>query len=295
MTGSPDFTGISRGKPFSLNSARAFVRSGASRHLRRLPLGRLGVPFGGRGDVLAACAFAAMTEDRARAREFEGRRDAELDSLSLRLEECVSHPDHPVFVVLGDTIRRRRIPVQIFRDIISAARQDAVKRRYENLEELVEYCRISSCPIGRLILHLADNWDARVFGLMDALCTGIRLCRIWQEIPVDHADGRSYIPRREASGFGVDVDSAVTGRGTGDTGGLIRQLVGWTRGYFEIARPLAGLLRRPMRYGCSAAWHEGMVVLEKTERLAGEALYYGPALTLADRARVLRRVFSGGL
>ncbi len=113
-----------------------------------------------------------------------------------------SEPRHPVFIALRETIREQDIPLQPFRDLLVAFRQDQVQTRYENWDELADYCRHSANPVGRIVLHLGNAATPENLPLSDSICTGLQLINFCQDVARDYAKGRIYSPRDEREKFG---------------------------------------------------------------------------------------------
>lgn len=123
-----------------------------------------------------------------------------LDWWELQLDE--REPRHPVFVALQETIREKQIPLQPFRNLLIAFRQDQQQTRYENWEQLLGYCRNSANPVGRLVLHLGASATAENERLSDSVCTGLQLINFCQDVRRDFEKGRIYLPRDERESFG---------------------------------------------------------------------------------------------
>ena len=101
---------------------------------------------------------------------------------------------HPVFVALEGTARKYDLPIQLFSDLISAFEQDQRVTRYQNWDELFDYCRCSANPVGRLVLRLCGYADAERDRLSDATCTALQLANFWQDVTVDFEKDRVYLP-----------------------------------------------------------------------------------------------------
>ena len=260
------------------------------RHYENFPVGRL-VPREVRPDIHAVYAFARVADDFADEPAHEGRRLDLLDEWGRKLEACAagSVPDDPVFVALGDTIRRREVPVGLLRDLLGAFRQDAVKQRYGSWDEVLDYCTRSANPVGRLVLWITGHREESLLPFSDALCTALQLANFWQDLSVDHARGRSYIPAADAAASGVDVEALVRGEPQPGFAALLGALVGRTRELFEAARPLPRRLRGMLRYEIAATWHGGRLVLERTAALGERALCVRPSITAVDKAVILAR------
>lgn len=278
-----------------LVEARATCRALALRHYENFPVGRFGVPKDRRPDIHAIYAFARTADDFADEPEYDRSRLALLDAWGADLEKAAGGAgvEHPVFVALADTIRRREIPVQLLRDLLSAFRQDAEKRRYASWDEVMDYCRRSANPVGRLVLHVCGQSRDDLLPLSDALCTGLQLANFWQDLSVDHARGRSYVPAADAKRHGVDVERLVKGEPQPGFPALFAELTGRTRALFEGSRPLPGMLRGGLRLEIAATWHGGRTILERAAALGAGALRARPKLSRFDKVWIILRALTG--
>ena len=113
---------------------------------------------------------------------------------------------HPVFVALEPTIREFDIPQQPFSDLIAAFEQDQIVHEYETFEQLVDYCRRSANPVGRLVLSLCRQATKQNFRWSDSICTGLQLANFWQDVARDLDIGRIYLPQEDLRRFGYSRD-----------------------------------------------------------------------------------------
>ena len=109
-----------------------------------------------------------------------------------------------VFDRLGLAIRQFALPVDLLADLLSAFEQDVVKQRYVDQAELLDYCRRSANPVGRLLLHLYGVLDADSLKQSDCICTALQLINFWQDLGEDIARGRIYLPADSWAAHGVD-------------------------------------------------------------------------------------------
>ena len=97
--------------------------------------------------------------------------------------------DRP-FTALGRTIRTCNLPLSLFEDLLSAFRQDTTTTRYGSWDELLDYCRRSANPVGRLVLRIAGHQDAALDRASDQVCTALQLTNFWQDLERDWVRGR---------------------------------------------------------------------------------------------------------
>ena len=109
-----------------------------------------------------------------------------------------------VFGRLGPVMAQFALPVNLLADLLSAFEQDVVKQRYASQAELLDYCRRSANPVGRLLLHLYGVDDAQSLEQSDCICTALQLINFWQDLSVDIPRGRIYLPADAWGSHGVD-------------------------------------------------------------------------------------------
>src|SRR5262245_46576115 len=187
----------------SLDEAFAHCEARVRSHYENFPVGLL-VPKAKRRYVHALYAFARAADDFADEKAYEGVRQEKLDQWEARLHAAYEGAaEDPIFVALGETVRRLEIPKPLLLDLLSAFRQDTVKSRYESWDELVDYCRRSADPVGRLVLLVFEYKDPQLLPLSDAICTGLQLANHWQDVAVDLRRDRIYVPRELLQRHGV--------------------------------------------------------------------------------------------
>jgi squalene synthase HpnC len=208
------------------------------------------------------------------------------------LKECyASRPRHPVFVALLPTIRRFDIPPEPLEDLLSAFEQDQTVREYDTFENLLDYCRRSANPVGRLVLMLMGKGDGGHFAWSDSICTGLQLANFWQDVSRDLDIGRVYLPREDMVRFGVSQEDLALRRTTPAYRELLRFQVERTRPYLAPWRTQG---RSEMRQFSTRQQMEvelfargGLEVLRKIEAIGYDTLRTRPVVTKADGARLL--------
>jgi squalene synthase HpnC len=111
-------------------------------------------------------------------------------------------PRHAAVRALAQTVADCQIPMQPLLDLVEANRQDQVVTRYETVDDLLGYCRLSANPVGRIVLYVFGCFDPRRAELSDAICTGLQLTEHWQDVAEDMRAGRIYLPAVDMRSYG---------------------------------------------------------------------------------------------
>jgi squalene synthase HpnC len=196
------------------------------------------------------------------------------------------------FTALPDAIARHAIPVQHFLDLLSAFRQDVRVSTYQTREELLDYCRRSANPVGRIVLAVHGLADPHRAALSDHLCTGLQLANFWQDISVDLAKGRVYVPRQDLERHGLTEADLARPAASPSVRRLVLDLAGWTRTILDSGRPLLGRTPSMLGLHLRLVWHGGARILEKIVAVEGDVLAKRPKLGLADAPRLLVRALA---
>jgi squalene synthase HpnC len=248
------------------------------------------VPREKRRYVHALYAFARVADDFADEPIYEGVRAQKLDEWEARLHACYRGEfDGPIFAALSETVRRLKIPEALLRDLLSAFRQDVVKDRYETWDELLDYCRRSADPVGRLVLLVFGYSDPELLPLADGICTALQLANHWQDVAVDLKKGRIYIPRELLVAHGVPEWDLNAGRVTDGFKALMRELIGRTRELFARGRPLCDRVGRDLRFEMRLTWLGGSGILDKIEAVDFDVFRQRPSWGVAGKARLAWR------
>src|SRR5262245_19074392 len=221
----------------TLDEAFAHCEARVRAHYENFPVG-LFVPRDKRRYVHALYAFARAADDFADEASYAGMRKEKLDQWESRLHAAYEgKAEDPIFLALGETVRRLEIPKPLLLDLLSAFRQDTVKSRYETWDELLDYCRRSADPVGRLVLLVFEYKDAALHPLSDAICTALQLANHWQDVAVDLRKDRIYIPREMMKRHGVNAWDLNAGKVDGAFRALMGELVGRAREVFATGKP----------------------------------------------------------
>ncbi len=161
--------------------------------------------------VAAIYAFARTADDMAdEGDESADKRLKQLDAWETLLERCATDEvDHPVFLALGDAIRRHALPVSCLHDLLTAFRMDVSIHAYSSFDELQFYCRHSANPVGRLMLALHGINAPQALSASDHICTALQLANFWQDLSVDLPNGRCYLPGDWLAEGGLSSDELL--------------------------------------------------------------------------------------
>lgn len=175
-------------------------------HYENFPVASLAIPKHLRQPISAIYAFARSADDLADEGDLTPQeRLHKLEEFDIKLQQY-SEPasTDPVFVALAHTIKSHHLPVQLFRDLLTAFKQDITKKRYENFAEVLGYCKNSANPIGRLLLLLTRQASEENLRQSDAVCSALQIINFLQDIEQDYTENnRIYLPQDEMQRFGV--------------------------------------------------------------------------------------------
>jgi squalene synthase HpnC len=273
----------------SLDEAFAYCEARVKAHYENFPVG-LFVPKDKRPYVHALYAFARAADDFADEPMYEGMRREKLDQWEARLHSAYAGEAHdPVFMALAETVRRLNIPKELLLDLLSAFRQDTQKGRYETWDELLDYCRRSANPVGRLVLLVFGYADAALPPLSDAICTGLQLANHWQDVAIDLRKGRIYVPRELRARFEVGEWDMNAGRVTEAWKALMAELVARTRALFALGRPLCDRVGRDLRFEMRLTWLGGSSILDGIEAAHYDVFRHRPQHGVVAKASLAWR------
>jgi len=268
----------------------------AKEHYENFPVASLAVPRHLRRYVWTVYAFARIADDFAdEGSQTPAWRLEELDSWERRMDEALAgRPVGPVFVALRETVVRTSLPVQPLRDLLAAFRMDVTTARRQTFDEVLDYCRCSANPVGRLVLHLFGAANPAAAARSDDICTALQLTNFWQDIAVDLQKDRVYLPLDDLARFGYTEQDLRTPVLDERFRKLMKFQVGRTRSLFLRGRPLLDMVRGRLRFELDLTWRGGMAILAALERSGYDMFRSRPAVGRTDRLRILAAAIFGG-
>jgi hydroxysqualene synthase len=273
------------------DEAFAICEARVRAHYENFPVGRF-VPKDKRPYVHALYAFARAADDFADEPMYEGMRREKLDQWEARLHGAYEgRAEDPIFIALAETVRRLDIPKTLLLDLLSAFRQDTEKRRYETWDELLDYCRRSANPIGRLVLLVFGYRDPQLEQWSDRICSGLQLANHWQDVAVDLRKDRIYVPREISDRHGVkewDLNAACV---DDRFRALMAELVTRTREMFREGRPLCDRVDRDLRFEMRLTWLGGSGILDRIEAVGYDVFRRRPRYGLGGKVGLAWRAW----
>jgi phytoene synthase len=289
----PDDPAGEGGRP-NVDAAFAHCESLARAHYENFPVASRLVPADLRPHVCAIYAFARTADDFADEPEYDGRRVQLIDEWENRLDLALAGKAvHPVFVALVETVRRFDLPDRWLRDLLDAFRQDCTVTRYRDWDQLLDYCRRSANPVGRMVLHLFGYRDDRRAGWSDSICTALQLTNFWQDVAIDWTKGRVYLPEQDRLRHGVSEEDLVGQRCHGGFRDLMGELIERTRDEFRAGRPLLTDVQGRLALELRCVWHGGNRILDKIEGAGCDVFRRRPRIGRMDVVLAAGRALIG--
>jgi squalene synthase HpnC len=250
-------------------------------HYENFPVASLLMPASLRPAVRAIYRFARTADDIADEGDLApAERIAQLQALARELHTL----DDPngAWPDLARAVAQHQLDRALLADLLSAFTQDVTTTRYADLDALLDYCRRSANPIGRLLLQLFRRNEPALAAMSDAICSGLQLTNFWQDVAIDWKKGRVYIPREELDRFGVSEDD-IAGANRGPRWqALIRFETERTRNMLRAGAPLASALGGRIGMELRLVVQGGLRILERIDAAGGDVFTQRPALRSLD-------------
>ena len=256
-------------------------------HYENFPVASLLVPAPLRAPIEVIYRFARSADDFA---------DEGDDAPEIRLAKLndyraqLAAPASPLFHEVRKIIREHDLPPALFADLLDAFAQDVTKKRYASFAEVLDYCRRSANPVGRLLLHLFKRTSDSNLKASDAICTALQLINFWQDVDVDYTkDRRVYLPQDEMARFGVAERHLAEKICDDAWRALMAFQVERSRGLMLSGAALGKELPGRIGLEIRATIHGGLRILEKIERAGYDVFRRRPRLRALDWPGVLMK------
>ena len=193
------------------------------------------------------------------------------------------------FKQLGRQLRRHALPLALLHDLLDAFEQDVRNPLYPTRERLLDYCRRSANPIGRLLLHLNGIADAPSLQRADAICSALQLINFWQDLSVDGPRRRHYVPESDRLKYGVVADDLRHGVDSPRSRAMVAALCGWAHSLMMQGAPLATRLPGRAGWELRLVVQGGLRILEKIRAMDHAVLQQRPRIDTVDAPLLLWR------
>jgi len=187
-------------------------------------------------------------------------------------------PQTTLFLDLATVIGAHALPVQLFRDLLDAFAQDVVKKRYADFNEVLDYCRRSANPVGRLVLHLFGRTANEQLEQSDGICTALQLINFWQDVAIDWQKDRVYLPQDELQHFGVSDTDIAAGRTDASWKALMCFQTARARQLMVAGAPLVHALPGRLGWEIRLTVQGGLRILERIDATEGDVFRRRPKL-----------------
>ncbi|WP_370678953.1 squalene synthase HpnC [Comamonas sp. GB3 AK4-5] len=266
-------------------------------HYENFPVASLLCPPALRPPIAALYHFARSADDLADEGDATpSQRLADLAAYRQELHAAAAgSPPGPrwagIFGPLQYALQQHHLPAALLDDLLSAFAQDvdfnARAASYADRDQLLDYCRRSANPVGRLLLHLYGIQDATSLQQSDAICSALQLINFWQDLSVDLPRGRHYLTDADCSRFGVQRADLLQPQTTEASRALVMDCATWARALMLQGAPLVHRLPGRAGWELRLVVQGGLRILDKVEALQGNSLLQRPTVSKADLPRML--------
>ena len=268
------------------------IQAAAVHHYENFPVASWVLPARYREPVRLIYAFARQADDFADEGDAaDAQRLASLGRFGLELDriEAGQPSSDPLFAQLAPVIRTHALPVSLFRDLLSAFAQDVSKKRYADFSEVMDYCRRSADPVGRLLLHLYGETRPSSLACSDAICTSLQLINFLQDVEIDYAKGRIYLPLDEMARHGVSEQQIAARDAGGAWSRFMLEQIERARRMLQAGAPLGRVLRGRLGLELRMIVQGGDRILTKLQAVRGDVFTRRPQLRGADWIYMMMR------
>jgi squalene synthase HpnC len=286
------------GRSWTVEEAFRYCTAVTRGHYENFPVGSFLIPRALQPAVHSLYAFMRTADDFSDEKRRPGddqERLAYLNSWDQMLTACEpacrqagqDEPKHPIFVALRVTLDKYQLPVQWLRDLLTAFKMDCTVRRYQTHQDVLNYCRYSANPVGRLILTLSGYRSEELYQLSDAICTGLQLANHWQDVAIDLEKDRIYLPKEDMDRFGVSLPALERRVADEPFRKLMQHEVQKAHDLFQQGRSLPERVTGRLRWELRVTWRGGVCILDKIAAADYDVFNHRPVVSKWDGLRLL--------
>lgn len=245
-----------------------------------------------RPPILAIYRFARAADDLAD--EGDATPAVRLAALARMREQLLALPERidPTAAwaaPLAEALRMHALPMPLLLDLLSAFEQDCRGPVYTDRADLLDYCRRSANPVGRLLLHLVGVQDADALRQSDAICTALQLINHWQDLGLDAKKPRLYLPLSDLQRHGLDPAAVLRGEHSAALAACVAELTDWALNLMDEGRPLPRRVGGRLGFELRLVVEGGTRVAERIRAMQHATLLHRPRLRPWDLPLLLAR------
>lgn len=250
---------------FAIDKAYKSALALAQSHYENFPVVSFLIPKRQRKHVAIIYWFARTADDIADEGEVPGEeRIKKLNELQKRVDEIAEGKyQNEIDAALGNTLKINNLSPENLKNLLIAFKQDVTKKRYENFDEVLSYCKYSANPVGRLILELNKIRNDEAIKYSNSICTALQLTNFIQDIEIDYTKGRIYLPQDEMKKFDVDENVFGLKENNANLKKLLKFNIERIEKMFEEGKLLIPFLKGRLRYEIAWTILGGEKILEK--------------------------------
>lgn len=258
-------------------------------HYENFPVASFLIPKSKRTDISIVYWFARTADDIADEGYISAtERLSALDEFENNfIASLKSNKSSNEFRILSDVVVRNNLTEKYFLDLLSAFKQDVVKKRYSNFDEVLDYCQRSANPVGRIVLEIFNIRNQQAFYYSDMICTALQLTNFYQDVERDFAKGRIYFPIDEMNHFQVNEKIFELKENNHNFSALLKHSIQRTHRFFNEGRNLLSYLNGRLKTEIKWTIAGGEKILTKIENNNYQIFGKRPSLNKADFISIL--------
>ncbi|MBR5710372.1 MAG: squalene synthase HpnC [Thermoguttaceae bacterium] len=286
----------------NLSDAQEFCRQYTRQHYENFTVASFLLPRQIRQAFYPVYSFCRWADDLGDESPDNQTALAALDDWNSQLDDCYQgRADHPIFIALKPIADEYSIPKSLFADLIAAFRLDQTKKECDSREELLDYCKLSANPVGRIVLHLAKTTDEESLVLSDKICTGLQLANHWQDVARDkrratsggQSDSRRYVPLSDMLSCGYSLEDFQNEVYNPAFVKTMSRLCDWADSFFTDGRPLVNRVPRSFQTDIKLFIMGGQKIVEEIRRVDYNVWSNRPTISRWSKFRLLLKALLG--
>jgi squalene synthase HpnC len=267
----------------------------SKQHYENFPVASFLLPKAKRNDIAVIYWFARTADDLADEGQFSAseRIYALNEFEKYFLDSLNGKFVNQNYQILSDVVLRNNLSPKYFTDLISAFKQDVLKTRYNNFNEVLDYCSRSANPVGRIVLDIFKIHNQDAYRFSDSICTALQLTNFLQDVEIDYSKGRIYIPSDEMKQFEVTESMFEMKKNNHNFSSLIKHNVDRTRELFEEGKNIFRFLKGRLKIEIKWTVAGGEKILTKIEKNNYQIFGNRPKLNKTDFFSILLKSLIG--